>query len=152
MECDGCSQKQMQIDDLKEKLKLSTADYATSQMEYQNLFIENNKKEREIKKVQSNYISLEQQLTDLGQRYRDQDKRLQVLSSENIALKKQMEKVETEQGLYEVEKIIQHKRIREKFSYLIRWAGYGADEDAWIMEDNLHCEDILDSYKKKHNL
>lgn len=148
--CENCSMKQMEIDGLNKKLKLTTDEYASSQTEYQNLFIKSNKKDREIKKIQLNCISLEQQLTDLGAKYQVHDERVHTLTVENEMLKQQLEEAETAQGIYEVEKIIQHKKLRGKLSYLVRWVGYGADEDRWVKENDLQCEEILKSYKTLH--
>ncbi|KAM7283228.1 chromodomain Y-like protein [Ixodes scapularis] len=52
---------------------------------------------------------------------------------------------------YEVERILNHRRKRsgrnEKQEYLIRWKGFGPEEDTWEPEKNLTgCEELLREY------
>ena len=55
---------------------------------------------------------------------------------------------------YEVDHIVRHKKNkRGLFSYLIRWKGYGPEEDSWEPASNLkHAKEVLSSYKMSHNL
>lgn len=53
---------------------------------------------------------------------------------------------------YDVEALIEHRgrgRIRE---FLVRWKGFGSEDDTWEKEKNLSCPQILAKYKKKHRL
>lgn len=49
---------------------------------------------------------------------------------------------------YEVESIIKHKNVK-CVEYLVRWKGYGSDEDSWLEESELKkCPKILNTYKR----
>ncbi|XP_059618483.1 M-phase phosphoprotein 8-like isoform X2 [Phlebotomus argentipes] len=50
---------------------------------------------------------------------------------------------------YEVEDIVDHKTVRGKTQYRIRWKGWGENDDTWEAEDTLSCPDIVARYKKK---
>uniref|UniRef100_A0A1E1W8Q3 Chromo domain-containing protein n=1 Tax=Pectinophora gossypiella TaxID=13191 RepID=A0A1E1W8Q3_PECGO len=47
---------------------------------------------------------------------------------------------------YEVEKIIDSKKIKGKLHYLIRWKGYSADSDTWEPENTLSCPDLIQKF------
>ena len=55
---------------------------------------------------------------------------------------------------YEVDHIVRHKRNNKgQLSYLIRWKGYGPEEDSWENKTNLrHAKETLDEYKRRHDL
>lgn len=49
-------------------------------------------------------------------------------------------------NIFEVEKIIDHKRYRNKIKYLIKWVGY--DEPTWEIEDNIIDKDCIKDYRE----
>lgn len=50
---------------------------------------------------------------------------------------------------WEVEKILQHRIRGKKTQYLVRWKGFGRDDNTWEPEENLqHAQDKLKEYKK----
>jgi hypothetical protein len=53
---------------------------------------------------------------------------------------------------YEVEKILDHKESGRgqgrKRMYLVRWAGYGHEDDSWIVEGDIH-EDLVAGYRAR---
>lgn len=50
---------------------------------------------------------------------------------------------------YEVEKLLDHKEER---LFLVRWKGYGPEDDTWEAESNLHCPKMLRAYLKKNKI
>uniref|UniRef100_A0A1B0D6F5 Uncharacterized protein n=1 Tax=Phlebotomus papatasi TaxID=29031 RepID=A0A1B0D6F5_PHLPP len=63
--------------------------------------------------------------------------------------KAQNDQDDDEEEEYEVEDIVDHKVVRGKTQYRIRWKGWGEDDDTWEAEDTLSCPDIVARYKKK---
>jgi hypothetical protein len=59
------------------------------------------------------------------------------------------------EGEYEVERIVDHKKLRNKLRYLVHWAGYGDADDTWEPADALgSCPDAIAEYwqrKQKEN-
>lgn len=52
---------------------------------------------------------------------------------------------------YAVEEILDDKFVNKKKYYLVRWKGYGADEDSWEPAKNLNCPYLVDKYNEsKH--
>ena len=51
---------------------------------------------------------------------------------------------------YEIEQILKHRVPLKNRSYLIRWKGYTAEEDAWLKEAKLgNAMEFLYTYKKR---
>ena len=54
---------------------------------------------------------------------------------------------------YEVDHIISHRKRLGRYSYLVRWTGYGPEEDSWEPAGHLkNAKEILDEYKRVHSL
>ncbi|KAG4071257.1 hypothetical protein HA402_003961 [Bradysia odoriphaga] len=51
---------------------------------------------------------------------------------------------------YEVEDIVDHKIVRGKTSFLIRWKNYDASGDTWEPESSLSCPEIIARYRDEH--
>ncbi|KAI8426268.1 hypothetical protein MSG28_005156, partial [Choristoneura fumiferana] len=63
--------------------------------------------------------------------------------------KRKTEKEDTKKDTeeeYEVEKVVDSKKIKGKLHYLIRWKGYSADSDTWEPENTLSCPDLISKY------
>ncbi|KAG7156574.1 uncharacterized protein LOC121853652 [Homarus americanus] len=54
---------------------------------------------------------------------------------------------------YEVQKILDHQIMYDEsggthYGYIVRWLGFGPEDDSWVNEADLHCPKLLDSYWK----
>lgn len=54
-----------------------------------------------------------------------------------------------ENGEYEVEAIVDHKKAKGRTLYRVRWKGYSAKDDTWLAANDLSCKDILKKYRKR---
>jgi len=53
----------------------------------------------------------------------------------------------SDSGTYEVERIIDHRvDARGRRQFLLRWKGYGHENDTWEFEDELDCDDLVRDY------
>ncbi|KPI97359.1 PREDICTED: chromobox protein homolog 5-like [Papilio xuthus] len=68
-------------------------------------------------------------------------------SKKNKATK--TKKGEEDEEEYEVEEVIDSKRIRGKLYYLIRWKGYSADNDTWEPEKTLSCPELINKFNEE---
>jgi hypothetical protein len=51
---------------------------------------------------------------------------------------------------YTVERILDHKKLRgDNYKYLVRWTGYGPEDDLWIAGRDLEDVEALDTYLKQ---
>ena len=50
---------------------------------------------------------------------------------------------------YEVETILDHKQVRNKTHYLIKWLNYPLTENTWEPERNLNCPEKLQEYHRQ---
>ena len=48
-----------------------------------------------------------------------------------------------EEENYEVEKILQHQRRGRRVEYLVRWEGFGPEQDCWEAHGDLTADVIL---------
>lgn len=53
--------------------------------------------------------------------------------------------------IFQVEKVIDSKKIKGKLHYLIRWKGYSADSDTWEPENTLSCPDLIQKFENEVN-
>lgn len=52
---------------------------------------------------------------------------------------------------YEVEDILDAKRINGKMKYLVSWKGYGCEENSWEPKENLlNCDEVLNDFKHRY--
>lgn len=57
-------------------------------------------------------------------------------------------------NVYEVERLIRHRKMKNGIEYLVRWKNYTSKDDTWQTEEDLMCPScqILESYKRKMKL
>lgn len=71
----------------------------------------------------------------------------------NLELSSKPQQAQCEQTLtvviFQVEKIIDSKRIKGKLHYLIRWKGYSASQDTWEPQDTLSCPELINKYNEE---
>lgn len=48
---------------------------------------------------------------------------------------------------YPVEKIVHRRVIRRKLQYLVKWENFGNNENSWVNEEDLHCDELLDEFR-----
>ncbi|KXN80920.1 hypothetical protein AN958_06829 [Leucoagaricus sp. SymC.cos] len=55
---------------------------------------------------------------------------------------------------YEVEGIVNHRYCKEGLQYLVKWKGYGHQENKWIHEDKLtrFADELIQKYLKSHKM
>jgi hypothetical protein len=52
---------------------------------------------------------------------------------------------------YTVEAILDHRTVRKRRQFLIKWKGYSVTEASWENEDQLSCPDLLAEYWERHD-
>src|SRR5712675_2343060 len=59
-----------------------------------------------------------------------------------------------DQEEYEVEAIVNHRHHgrRRQLQYLIKWKGYPSSDNTWEAADDVHADDLLKSYHRRHPL
>ena len=51
---------------------------------------------------------------------------------------------------YEVEEILDSKLHRRKLKYLVKWKGYGSEENTWEPEENLtHAKRLIEEFHRR---
>ena len=53
---------------------------------------------------------------------------------------------------FEVESILDCRRRRNQVQFLVKWKGYGPEENSWEPERNIHAKRLIRSFKDSHQL
>lgn len=58
--------------------------------------------------------------------------------------------METEEDLYEVERIVDRRQVQGQVEYLVRWRGYNSDSDTWEPESHLEtCSAHIQEFRQR---
>ncbi|KAF9970503.1 hypothetical protein BGZ73_006790 [Actinomortierella ambigua] len=59
---------------------------------------------------------------------------------------------ENDEGVYEVERVVGHRRDPEKgtLAYFLKWVGFSHDDSTWELEDHVFCTDLVAEYWQRH--
>lgn len=82
------------------------------------------------------------------------------LKKENNELRARLKQVQSnigrdqtnENNVYEVETILDHREEKSGRFFLVRWEGFGAEDDLWVFEKDLPCPALLKSYLKQKKM
>lgn len=152
----------------KEKLKLLEA-FASLKTENQKLTFDLKKKNEEcVKSISLNQAMKEELVatkaivTELQTKITECERTNSELSHENRILSARTKQIQTgitkqkdrkenrigeeNNDIYEVEKLIDDKKIGKIRYFLVRWKGYEPSDDSWERESNLKCAAILKKY------
>jgi len=56
------------------------------------------------------------------------------------------------QEFFEVEAILDKKKIGSKWKYLIKWVGWSMNDCTWEPLENLNCNELVEEFEEKYNV
>lgn len=65
-----------------------------------------------------------------------------------------VEREDAEEIGFDIEEILNHRKKGSTYSFLVRWKGYGPDQNTWEPKSNLQCKNckIVNAYLKKNKI
>lgn len=166
-DCSSCDEKQITINTLQTEKRDLISMLSIQKEENQHLMneLEEAKQRSEklltetldLKTEKMNVITMLSALKEdnhyLTTKLEDVNQKSKQTSNENIELKSKVEQLNSQiNGEFEVEKLLKHKKSKGEQCFLVRWKGYSSEHDCWVPQKNLMCPDILEDYKKEHDL
>lgn len=108
--------------------------------------IENHKMQSKIKAIENEKQKFKALVQQLQKGISQRDNHDRGRNSEEKDTK------DEENETFEVEQLLEHKKVGRGRQFLVRWANYGSEHDQWIAEKNLLCPGLLEEYLKSKNL
>lgn len=157
---DRCKQKEtllvsMEADNkkLSEQLLNSTSTIASLQQE----IIDAND---QIKTLQTAQKTMVEENSALLRASKSKGAEMNEAKQQNRVLRARIEQIQqvkskanrNDDGLFNVEKILNHKLIKKTRFFFVRWEGYESSDDSWVKESQMHCKDLIETYLKDKNL
>ena len=53
---------------------------------------------------------------------------------------------DTESAPFEVERVVDHRLAGGTIEFLLRWKGYGPEDDTWTPESEMSCHNLVEEY------
>jgi hypothetical protein len=51
---------------------------------------------------------------------------------------------------YEIEAVLDSRLMRNNLHFLVKWKGYGYEENRWVREDELNAPELLTAFYQAH--
>lgn len=136
--CEACIVYKARVEEMQSEIDKIAMDLLSSKKECQQTLMESEQKDRLVQKFQSEVSLLNNKVMDL--------------TNINRQLKAEIVESKSDDKIYDVSKIIKHKKENDEWVFLIRWKGYSSAHDSWVKETSLQCPKMLGNYKKKNHL
>ena len=51
---------------------------------------------------------------------------------------------------YDVEEVLDSRLFRGKLEFLVKWKGYGYEENSWVREGDVHAQRLVNDFYRRH--
>ncbi|KAJ3020469.1 hypothetical protein HKX48_000742 [Thoreauomyces humboldtii] len=76
----------------------------------------------------------------------DRRKRKREATNKRRKLQSPKNEDKEDDSIYEVERILAHRRVKSKYHYKIKWQNYPSEQVTWEPEEHIEAQDLLDEY------